>query len=1095
MATNTTPEFLRGFLIPLSLDDTNIWNAQSTFTQADSFAGDPTPKQNSPMRLYAKGQQESDSTITIKTKHAGYAGFGAGFTVIDNQTSKEYGFDPQNAISEWMNIKFSSSVSTSYLHPDVMNSDDGDILIVYEDKNSLAYNVRVIKQNQDGTQTDTLVYTQPALSGEHYHPCLCTLPDGSFLLAFLIGEATSANLRTYSSEDGTTWTLRSSTAISDKISVGSSTGSGSAFQNYNVQRMRIAQASGVVLLMIETNWNDTSATKRNRLLQYASADLGGTFSLVTTEAAVDDHSFKSINLYSKNGSFSFVYIGATNQVHYMIIPSGYEIAQSLRNAQSYIVVSSDTVAGGSDDFMTSGELGAWSDYGISDNVVYALLSGSHPGGFEIMTSEDGIEWRTAGPNINGIGFVLSSGDASTTIKNISCSSWTGRSVIVSQVETTATNNSIAMLFLGGYASGVNLPVAGVDDDLTYWNRMGFLYNILGIDLFGNYSILTKTGAGSETLGGSGVALSGAVYYDLSLSVVGLPTADVVGKGLIVRARIESITGGSTTGSERRGIRMSIDDTSEDYEVEVRITADTIYVFDYNATSSPGSQGSLSLGGGVDLLIAFSSGKLNVWYRSISPQSNRRDWVSALSLSGLSDGGGGGSSSQSIRFGHTAYSSGSLDTTWRSLHVANGFNLGEQIHTFSSPTDLSERPYPVRGRYLWTLDNVQISSVEGASYEGDEFDILPTSRYPIENVLFDVSPTPRETWRSVSVGSGNVPEQFIAIKLNPDTSVHTDESLPNDLIGVHLGNINFRTAKLEYYSSGSWTALHTFTTYIRSYSNSQGRTLRGFSGLEEPYLKYNECAGWRVYINTASGYVWRTIVSNSEGKFGGTSTNTKQAVLLLDSEVTASTNAITYLVPNHCTLLANLNGLRVEALGIRIPAQETLENYVQLGILSLGSVVLPGKQYQRGRSISLSAGTQTTTTQGGTRYSRNLRPSQRRLRIGWTEGIDTSELQGASPDPDYWMASSTAGAEPVAVQNDTPDLLLGMIDYLSGSLRPVVYLPLISKTSNYRGLLRADEQIFCTLEGEVEVEHVLGSEFQSDGGEVFRVATLSFLEIV
>jgi hypothetical protein len=34
-----------------------------------------------------------------------------------------------------------------------------------------------------------------------------------------------------------------------------------------------------------------------------------------------------------------------------------------------------------------------------------------------------------------------------------------------------------------------------------------------------------------------------------------------------------------------------------------------------------------------------------------------------------------------------------------------------------------------------------------------------------------------------------------------------------------------------------------------------------------------------------------------------------------------------------------------------------------------------------------------------------------------------------------------------------------------------------------------------LEGEVEIEHVLGSEFQSDGGEVFRVATLSFLEIV
>mgnify|MGYP003351740692 CR=1 FL=1 len=47
----------------------------------------------------------------------------------------------------------------------------------------------------------------------------------------------------------------------------------------------------------------------------------------------------------------------------------------------------------------------------------------------------------------------------------------------------------------------------------------------------------------------------------------------------------------------------------------------------------------------------------------------------------------------------------------------------------------------------------------------------------------------------------------------------------------------------------------------------------------------------------------------------------------------------------------------------------------------------------------------------------------------------------------------------------------------------------------RELKREKEQILCTLEGDVEIEHVLGDEFQTSGGEVFRVATISLLEIV
>ena len=78
MATDTTPEYLRGFLIPLSLGSENIWTAQSNYTTFDTLAGDPEPQQTNPFRLYATGQQTNTSDLSITSRRAGYAGLGAG---------------------------------------------------------------------------------------------------------------------------------------------------------------------------------------------------------------------------------------------------------------------------------------------------------------------------------------------------------------------------------------------------------------------------------------------------------------------------------------------------------------------------------------------------------------------------------------------------------------------------------------------------------------------------------------------------------------------------------------------------------------------------------------------------------------------------------------------------------------------------------------------------------------------------------------------------------------------------------------------------------------------------------------------------------
>lgn len=304
----------------------------------------------------------------------------------------------------------------------------------------------------------------------------------------------------------------------------------------------------------------------------------------------------------------------------------------------------------------------------------------------------------------------------------------------------------------------------------------------------------------------------------------MATADIIDKGLIVHARISSMTGGNTTNTFR-GINLKIDDTTEDYEAEVRVSPTTIKVRDVNGSADLITIGSLALNT-VELIVCISNNTVSVYYRDVDAEGNARAWVDAGTSSSLTDGGGGGSSQQRVRWGNLQTTGGTFETVWSSISFAQGFQISQQLHTFSNPDDLMHRAYPTIERFAFVADNVSISTGDGQTYRGDEYTITPDSQFTINNTLYAVSPTPRVYWKSVAVVSGNVPEQFIAVKLDPDTTIHVDESLPNDIVGIHLSGYNFRDAKLEYYSSGTWSVLDAFETAINSKCNVAGRTVRG-----------------------------------------------------------------------------------------------------------------------------------------------------------------------------------------------------------------------------------------------------------------------------
>ena len=123
---------------------------------------------------------------------------------------------------------------------------------------------------------------------------------------------------------------------------------------------------------------------------------------------------------------------------------------------------------------------------------------------------------------------------------------------------------------------------------------------------------------------------------------------------------------------------------------------------------------------------------------------------------------------------------------------------------------------------------------------------------------------------------------------------------------------------------------------------------------------------------------------------------------------------------------NMNGKKAQGFKISIDSQQSYDNDIRIGEIVIGPVVVPGRQYSRGRTISMESGTETVETQDGIRYSREIKPPTRVFRIAWTDGIDISSLQGDAPNPDYWTSSNQTGAQPIAIQNDVPDLMLNMV---------------------------------------------------------------------
>lgn len=195
------------------------------------------------------------------------------------------------------------------------------------------------------------------------------------------------------------------------------------------------------------------------------------------------------------------------------MPSAFTSAHKLRTAGALIEIAGATCSG-TNDFMTDGDLSIWTDEGASHHVLARNSGGG--GEYRISWSEDAIQWRVMGADINGAGRALRTGDDSSTIENSYALSWTGKTVVLCEPVATATNNSLSMLSMGGYSS-VTLPPAALANSMNAeWNRLSYGYNYLAVDLFSNFAGVTKTAvSGAEALQSGGIFIQNQEFFTVT----------------------------------------------------------------------------------------------------------------------------------------------------------------------------------------------------------------------------------------------------------------------------------------------------------------------------------------------------------------------------------------------------------------------------------------------------------------------------------------------------------------------------------------------------------------------------------------------------
>ncbi len=1114
-------DLYRGLLIPDG-DLYRVWESETTVDEAGNRAGIPATGSKTETIIEASGHQADTGegrVLEVLSIRGGYPGPGeAGYAWRQAAEGVQdwRGWDVPAVISSWENVDFNSSANFN-LHPDLVNvtrPDGSDYMVtVYEFVSGSNIRVAMRKRTGDTWGAESIIYVESDyVAGRYLHPSILVLPTGRLLVFHWVYDHSKAVAQirmTYSDDEGATWITGGSFTLPEAIDLTSRT----------PLRIRTAYKDGQILLL---TWiKDTSKTVQDLILQFASDDLGTSFLLVVEMTGDDtDNGGASPDVAVSSGVFVVSWIATTgNRPTVNRLGSAY---QPIIPATPFLSIIVDPWASITGSGIDVAELSVAAD---RDGVVYlygtqepdsqgiCCVVRSYDGGQNwnaigqggAASSNYGRWWGAAPPN---------SGNTAVQPRDYTVEFHRGRAVVVHRYINNATQeaigeNSLCFFYLGGFGSVVLPGLELFKRDVL---RAGFLHTwvpfanpddcgytraVFGVPTTeavvspGVLDLVCPAGSSllygitpPESATNNGVLFTDGFIGRATLEVKAAPSRSSI------TARVFTASGGGVFGQLNILIYQDRVDVVDG--VTSAVLATTPNAVDQKRQIFWAIRGIVTGDNATGAECA-------VWIRDWDQNEDR--YFNLVYQGALTLAGGG--STSFVRFGDNEAATDS-DAHWSEFELTYGKQTSGKQFSFVglqiaqgqvNPDQLFPRNYS--SSPLYVDSDTRVAAIDGPTFEADKWTVTARHLQGTENVFSTVSPSPAKTWRSKTAVAGAT----IAFQRNVDGE---DAWAGNDFYAIHFQNVNFKRAQLQYRIGGAWVNVVNISFYREFDYQRRGHSIRTVSDdAGSFYAYYNEFAGNKIEFNPdpiIGSPVVATVLRNSEGMaYEGTAA--KPATLFLDpdtyapADVPASGTAhlwfknMTVLIPNTET--------PIEGIRLQLCQTGTLppEGYYEAGNIIPGPVALFGWDYSRERNITKTPNVELTTLRDGTRHSYKAGDERRRVRFSWAEGVDVSQIRREytlPASPDY--VTARAGGSPVALRNDSPALMWGLLDRIDGPGIPVVYIPLIeySQTggASFDPRQYARGAIYGRTVTPITLETVVGNEEKT---EVYRVNTVTIEE--
>ena len=824
------------------------------------------------------------------------------------------------------------------------------------------------------------------------------------------------------------------------------------------------------------------------LLQYASSDLGATYTLVSSFANALSFGLTA----TPAGTFVLAYISAADDKIYVkrfgnafqsqANTSTIEVASVTNTTETYEIELTCDSDGRLYLFMShpcdfsEGDVGRTQVYmSANDGSSWSLLSngpvfpGSNGSNNDVRFQKLSATWSRGrcyliGERDNGpeglVAFTLSGW---SNINNGESHTTGGRNCFTT---TTGSGSSSAVT-----TAGMWFPVA-----LPWGSASGYATN--------------DPGAGTATLTGGPdsqhlqLAGGASIYFDATLASATTASVDrvcifrmkcttnnSVGTNIKVGAQMNNVLAGGSNRSTvdlrfRTTALRLVDQQSETNRVDL-----TIDCTEYR-----------------DYMIRMNETAVEAYYRDDASDN----WTSIGTLTLTSSATSTGYTTQFVKWGNFM---ASRQSEWEFFaHQFNGssasVNFLAKARNFTKAIGkrITSTGYPLPGvgstslvsrlKYVGAFARVK----EEAS--GD-YTITPERDYGISSVFPQESPSPTKVWKSLTASASS--NQVLVCDFGAVTRF--DEKLPF----VVVQNANWKSANVEYSTNGTdYTSAGTINLAYGFESSTFTRTgdvvvpSSGSAVTGARWMHADEFVGGTALLTDGGTTTAHEIASNTAGDWK-TGSSVVGRLRLADTTSAAASGSIDIVAPSGVFVMSSLTDVDIRYIRITITASATPSGYFEAGTIAVGSCFVPGKRWARGWSLRTEPVVESSVDSHGTTRIKQKGPNRRSLTMNWDHGALMGRVRSSISSVDY--VSATSGSEALAGRDDVWWQLEGLLDRAKGGELPVVAIQEVPATTST--ITDKSMYLFGLLESSVTVNHVNGD---SGSNEFVRIEAIKVTEL-